>query len=264
VVGEILSGREARRSFLKHKDMSKKSVAQFFRKHTTGTRTVAVTANPPRRQPGVPTPFVYSADKPWGWLVYRDGKFAGQELALKHAVVSIGREEDNEVWLDDDTISRYHAELAWENGQVYVTDADSLNGVLLNGKRIRSSTPVKHNDTLEIGDHRFVFRYAQQTSTDDLDDPLLPQLRRVAAARNAAGDSSGRSVGDRSLARPTVGLDQRHELASQPSTQGGDIAAQETMVMPRSTPLPPPETPAQSDAPLNLPLHLRLPSRRQP
>src|SRR5215472_3248128 len=93
-------------------------------------------ANLPRRQPGVPAPFVYSADHPWGWLVYRNGKFTGQELALNRSIASIGREEDNEVWLDDDTISRYHAELAWDKGRVYVTDKGSLNGVLLNKQRI--------------------------------------------------------------------------------------------------------------------------------
>jgi len=214
------------------------------RKRTTRTRTVAVSANPPRRQPGVPAPYVYSADKPWGWLVYRAGKFAGQELALKHAVVSIGREEDNEVWLDDDTISRYHAELAWEQGQVYVTDAESLNGVLLNGRRIRSSTLVKHGDVLVIGGHHFWLKYAQQATADELDDPLLPQLRRVAQARNASsGSSPDNTARDRPLAKPTVALDQQRELASQspsPEVAENDIAGQETVTMAKSTPPPPP------------------------
>lgn len=245
--------------------MSKKPVGQFFHKRTTDSRAVTPSANPPRRQPGVSAPFVYSADKPWGWLVYRDGKFAGQELALKRAIVSIGREEDNEVWLDDDTISRYHAELAWENGQAYVTDAGSLNGVLLNGKRLQTSMPMNHNDTLDIGENHFLLRYAQQPALDDFDDPLLPQLRRVAAARTA---TSNKSSGERSLVKPTVGLDQKSELASSQSSMQEnasevDIAAQETMTMP-STPQPLPETPAHVETPLNLPLHLRLPSRRQP
>ncbi len=196
------------------------------RKRTTRTHAVAVPPNPPRRQPGVHAPFVYSSDRPWGWLVYRNGKFAGQELALKRSIVSIGREEDNEVWLDDDTISRYHAELAWEKGQIYLTDADSLNGVSLNGRRIRSSVLVKHGDELEIGGLRFWLKCAQQASADELDDPLLPQLRRVAAHKSAPGNSSpGSQPGMRVPAKPTVALNQERELARS-NAQAEQVPAQ--------------------------------------
>ena len=217
------------------------------RKRTTRTRTVAVSINPPRRQQGVPAPFVYSSDRPWGWLVYRNGRFAGQELALKHSIVSIGREEDNEIWLDDDTISRYHAELAWEKGLIYLTDADSLNGVSLNGRHIRSSVPVNHGDELEIGGLRFWLKCAQQASADELDDPLLPQLRRVAAHKGDPGNSfPGPQPGTRPPARPTVALNQEQEVI-QHSEQPGqvsvrremppDIAGIETIELAKRTPL---------------------------
>lgn len=172
---------------------------------TARTREAEVSSHPPRRQAGVPAPFVYGADKPWGWLVYCDGKFTGQELALKRAIISLGREEDNEIWLDDDAVSRYHAELAWERGQVFVTDAGSLNGVLLNGRRVRSSLLVKPGDELVIGSQRFSLKYAQQPVSEDLDDPLLPQLRRVAANRRTPGESP---TVEKSPARPTVALGQ--------------------------------------------------------
>lgn len=217
------------------------------RRRTTRTRAVAVSLNPPRRQPGVHAPFVYSSDRPWGWLVYRNGKFAGQELALKRSIVSIGREEDNEVWLDDDTISRYHAELAWEKGQIYLTDADSLNGVSLNGRRIRSSVLVKHGDELEIGSLRFWLKCAQQASADELDDPLLPQLRRVAAHKSAPGASSpGLPPGARPPAKPTVALNQERELTRsnvQPEQtpvareMSPDIAGMETIELTKRPPV---------------------------
>lgn len=176
------------------------------RKNTTPARVVASTAQPPRRLPGVPAPYVYSADKAWGWLVYRNGKFTGQELALKRSIISIGREEDNEVWLDDDTISRYHAELAWDQGQIYVTDNDSLNGVLLNGRRIRTSLLVKVDDELEIGGHRFVLKLAQQLQ-EDLSDPLLPQIRRIEQHRSTPGASSPSTTpADGQPLKPTAAL----------------------------------------------------------
>jgi pSer/pThr/pTyr-binding forkhead associated (FHA) protein len=186
------------------------------RKRTTRTRTMAVSASPPRRQPGVSAPFVYSADRPWGWLVYHDGKFAGQELALTRVIVSIGREEDNEVWLDDDTISRYHAELAWEKSQIYLTDADSLNGVALNGQRICSSVPVKHGDELEIGSLRFWLKRAQQAGADELDDPLLPQVRKAAAQKNTFGASSSPLAEACTPATPTMAPNQEQKRTQIP------------------------------------------------
>ncbi len=149
-------------------------------KRTTRGNAVAGRSPLPRRQPGVPAPFVFSEDVPWGWLEHRAGRFQGQKLALKRTVVTIGREEDNDIWLDDETSSRYHAELAWEGGQAYVTDCDSLNGVLLNGRRIRGTLVIKGGDLLEIGAHRFLFEMAARPDPLDQDDPLLHHVRRPA------------------------------------------------------------------------------------
>lgn len=128
----------------------------------------------PHSMPGVPIPFVYSEETPWGWLEHRGGNFKGQRLALKRAIVTIGRGDDNEIWLDDDLASRHHAELAWDNGTIYITDCDSMNGVLLNGKRIRGSAHIESGELLEIGSHRFLLEIAQQPEANgEQDDPLL-------------------------------------------------------------------------------------------
>jgi pSer/pThr/pTyr-binding forkhead associated (FHA) protein len=173
-------------------------------KHTTkGNADVIASARPPRRQQGVPAPFVYNDDIPWGWLEHRVGRFQGQRLALKRAVISIGREEDNEIWLDDETSSRYHAEIAWQDGQTYVTDCDSLNGIILNGRRMRGSLPINGGDLLEIGSHRFLFEVAPHpTSWRDEDDPLLQHARRP------------------SISLDNIALDKAEELAFEHKSAG--------------------------------------------
>ena len=129
--------------------------------------------NPPRHQPGFLAPYVYREDTPWGWLEYRNGSFQGQRLALKRSIVTIGRSEENDIWLDDDMVSRNHAELAWDQGEVCITDCNSMNGVLLNGKRIRRPERVESGNLLEIGGHRLLYVQAVlTTSTHDQDDPL--------------------------------------------------------------------------------------------
>lgn len=128
---------------------------------------------PPRRQPGMEAPYVFSDDTPWGWLEYHGGRFQGQRLALKRSIATIGREENNDIWLDDDMASRYHAELAWDKGQVYLTDCGSLNGVLLNGQRIDKVALVNANDVIEVGSHRFLFILAEaKEQPSEQSDPL--------------------------------------------------------------------------------------------
>ncbi|MBV9229623.1 MAG: FHA domain-containing protein, partial [Chloroflexi bacterium] len=113
----------------------------------------------------------------------------GQRLALKRAIVTIGRGEDNDIWLDDDMASRHHAELAWDQGQVYLTDAESLNGVSLNRKRIRGTALIESNDLLEIGSHHFVFiRAEQKEAVADQNDPLANHRWRSAV--DALGEGS--------------------------------------------------------------------------
>ncbi len=148
-------------------------------KRITRSNTTTGAVVPPKREAGVPVPFVFGEGTPWGWIEHRAGRFQGQKLALTRAIVSIGREVDNDIWLDDETASRYHAELAWSEGQAYLTDNNSLNGVLLNGRRIRGTLIVKNGDLLEIGAHRFLFEFADSPGTlSDQDDPLLHHIPR--------------------------------------------------------------------------------------
>jgi pSer/pThr/pTyr-binding forkhead associated (FHA) protein len=143
---------------------------------------------PPRYQPDVPAPFVFSAETPWGWLEHRGGKFQGQRLALKRAVATLGRDGDCDIWIDDEMASRHHAELAWDNGRVCLTDCGSLNGTLLNGKRVRGTVLVSSEDLLAVGEHRFLFVLADHHELSPDDDPLSRHTWR--STRDLQGDVS--------------------------------------------------------------------------
>jgi len=181
---------------------------QNYRKRTTRGNAVGRDVTLPKRQPGVLAPFVFGEDNPWGWLEHRSGRFQGQKLALNRTVISIGREEDNDIWLDDETSSRYHAELVWDNGQVYITDCNSLNGVLLNGRRIRGTLVVKNGDLVEIGSHRFIFEVAERPiPLAEQDDPLMHHARRLSISPETGFPDNGRRLASAS-APPTRPMDQ--------------------------------------------------------
>lgn len=60
--------------------------------------------------------------------------------------VTIGREEENSLRLNDDRISRFHAKVQEDSGRVVLTDLDSTNGTRVNG------LPVQMR-VLQLGDH---------------------------------------------------------------------------------------------------------------
>jgi len=136
-------------------------------------RSRSLATHPPRSQPGILPPFVFSEDDPWGWLEYHNGSFHGQRLALHRQTVVFGRGEESDIWIDDAMASRYHAELIWDQGKVYLTDCKSLNGTRLNNRRLRRISLIESNDLIEIGSFRFTFLLAEQrTLPIDQDDPL--------------------------------------------------------------------------------------------
>ena len=65
--------------------------------------------------------------------------------------------------------------MAWDKDLVYITDCDSLNGVLLNGRRIQGTTLLEPWELNEIGSHHFFFLRADQQSASisDQSDPLI-------------------------------------------------------------------------------------------
>ena len=133
----------------------------------------------PRFQQGVASPYIFNEETPWGWLQYHRGNFQGQRLALKRQVATLGRDENCDIWIDDDMASRHHAELVCHQGKVYLTDCDSLNGTLLNEKRMRGTMMVEANDLIQIGEKCFSFILADaQLAMAEHSDPLAHHLWR--------------------------------------------------------------------------------------
>src|SRR5258708_5441589 len=81
---------------------------------------------------------------------------AGLRFALEPAmgVVRVGRATDNEIAIDNQRVSRYHAQLRWVESSWLVYDLDSTNGTFVDGERLSPSKPrvVWPNSQLRLGD----------------------------------------------------------------------------------------------------------------
>jgi pSer/pThr/pTyr-binding forkhead associated (FHA) protein len=97
-----------------------------------------------------------------GMLVVKRGPNAGSRYALEADVTRVGRHPDSEIFLDDITVSRRHAEFVREGEGYAVRDVGSLNGTYLNRERIEAG-PLANGDEVQIGKFRLVYLAGELT-----------------------------------------------------------------------------------------------------
>ena len=89
-------------------------------------------------------------------VVRSGGGMAGQSFQPGEGKTLIGRSPECDVFLDDVTVSRQHAELEREGEAFSIRDLGSLNGTYVNRKRIES-TVLEDDDEVQIGKYRLTF-----------------------------------------------------------------------------------------------------------
>jgi len=91
-----------------------------------------------------------------GLLVVRRGPNAGSRFLLDAEVTTAGRHPESDIFLDDVTVSRRHAEFRKADEGFAVRDVGSLNGTYVNRERI-DEAPLQSGDEVQIGKFRLVF-----------------------------------------------------------------------------------------------------------
>jgi pSer/pThr/pTyr-binding forkhead associated (FHA) protein len=89
-------------------------------------------------------------------LVVRSGPDTGAGFVLDAEVTRVGRHPESEIFLDDITVSRRHAEFRRSNGGYTVRDVGSLNGTYVNRERIEEAE-LHHRDEVQIGKFKLMF-----------------------------------------------------------------------------------------------------------
>jgi hypothetical protein len=89
-------------------------------------------------------------------LVVRRGPASGARFLLDSDVTSAGRHPDSDIFLDDITVSRHHAEFRRGPDGFTLRDLGSLNGTYVNRSRI-DETVLVGGDEVQIGKYRMLF-----------------------------------------------------------------------------------------------------------
>ena len=113
--------------------------------------------------------------------------------------ITIGREEGNEIQLNDERISRFHAKLQLDHEQVVLTDLESTNGTKVNGEEVQIRI-LRYGDLISVGRSVLLFG-----SRDQIADRLQQQ-------RNGDTGSESGSNTDESLAsRADLGFELNYD-----------------------------------------------------
>lgn len=89
-------------------------------------------------------------------LVVKRGPNAGARFLLDQPTTTAGRHPEADIFLDDVTVSRRHAEFRINDSKFEVVDVGSLNGTYVN-REPRNSQVLEVGDEIQIGKFRLVF-----------------------------------------------------------------------------------------------------------
>jgi pSer/pThr/pTyr-binding forkhead associated (FHA) protein len=92
----------------------------------------------------------------------------GMIFPLDKAIFKIGRSLDNDLVLNDPSVSRYHAEIQYQENRFLLVDKDSSTGVFLNNKKAEIS-PLFAGDIIQVAHTPIMFMFKGASLTDRAD-----------------------------------------------------------------------------------------------
>ena len=144
-------------------------------------------------------------------LNYTDEYGETRRVSVKDEIFVIGRHPENDLCIPDHRLSREHVRIENYGDNFYVSDSGSSNGTTLNGAPLKSSTPVKNGDRLNLGG-AIEIKIQIGAGTDDYYQPTAAHNQYpskvesalassvetpnqvAASSANAAGASNARSI----------------------------------------------------------------------
>src|SRR3989338_11437543 len=103
------------------------------------------------------------------YVVIVDGPHKGARFPLQEGTNIIGRLDEYQVVLDDQSVSRKHAEIVFVNGSWTVHDLGSKNGTYVNGAQLSESVVVGHKDLIRVGIYTLRLITQEITQDDELE-----------------------------------------------------------------------------------------------
>lgn len=120
-------------------------------------QTLAIAIEPETEEP---FPSLESLAPGQALLVVKSGPTAGSTVLVDKDVTRAGRAPESDLFLNDITVSRRHAEILREGDRFVLKDAGSLNGTYVNRERV-DIAELSSGDEVQIGKFKIVFHTAR-------------------------------------------------------------------------------------------------------
>ncbi|MBA3818576.1 MAG: FHA domain-containing protein [Deltaproteobacteria bacterium] len=116
-------------------------------------------------------------------LVIQDDEGKTTVVPLIRDEITIGRKEGNTIRLTERNVSRRHARILRNNGEVQIEDLGSYNGIRVNNARIAERVSLRVSDQVQIGDYKL---YLKAEGVEQIDDARTMPIERVDTAQTDA------------------------------------------------------------------------------
>lgn len=141
------------------------------------------------------------------WVEYR-----GSAIEMRGGQLLVGRSAMCRLVLDDPLVSRQHAEFRQVGDSVFIFDLKSVNGVLVNGRRVEQKVELRPGDKVVIGEQEMTLvarsydketkphtpskRRLSETLHQEVDQVAAPQLRANGITTEDHPAATGSEVAD--------------------------------------------------------------------
>lgn len=150
---------------------------------TPGAGTLIIDPETPSAaEPGI--------EQPQAFLHVKSGPQAGTSIPITEAQTMIGRSSDADIVLDDEQVSRLHANITFADGQFTMVDSGSSSGTIVDGV-VGETIVLNPGADIKIGDTEIVFMQGQTTMVGD-----SPSSTQQATAAGGAGADPGATIVD--------------------------------------------------------------------
>lgn len=109
-------------------------------------------------------------------LVIQDDEGKTTVVPLIRDEITIGRKEGNTIRLTERNVSRRHARILRQNGEVQIEDLGSYNGIRVNNARIAERVALRVSDQVQIGDYKL---YLKAEGVEQVDDARTVPIERI-------------------------------------------------------------------------------------
>ncbi len=133
-------------------------------------------------------------------LVIQDDEGKTTVVPLIRDEITIGRKEGNTIRLTERNVSRRHARIMRNNGEVHIEDLGSYNGIRVNNARIAERVSLRVSDQVQIGDYKL---YLKAEGVEQVDDARTMPIERVDANGEATTQPNGNGTPTVPLGQPT-------------------------------------------------------------